>query len=288
MATHKKRRSKLSKTTRAAQFFQKDEVELHQYCLDKKVKLAEAIREAVFDGLKFRRLLAGELDRDELDQSGRPVKLPDLTLDTLNDAIQARLGGIEETLKAVLPRERGETGRVGKEAVAQDPMATSRPVKDIDLFKQFFGSLAEHIYFLRLESEFTFRLTYCIRELVKEFLVREKLLPKVPLDQLPAEGPEHRARLEKLLKVIANNEIKIQDGKAQEALKNIRAGTTPSMSSGDPSDYSSGSLKDMTPQRGFNPTQEMLDEIVQEINLDAVLDHLANEEGGYLDENPTS
>jgi hypothetical protein len=216
--------------------------------------MAEAIREAVFDGLKFRRLLAGAPDKDEYDKSGRSVKRSDLTLDTLNDAIQARLGGIEETLKMVLPEARGEAGGAGKDAIAQERMADSRPVSDIDLFEKFFGPLAEHIHFLRLESEFTFRLTYCVRELVKEFLVREKLLPKVPREQLPSDDTQRQAALEKLLAEMVMDEVEVRDWKAQEALRNIRAGTTPRMIESVPLGDSSGGVKDGLQPRGFDST----------------------------------
>ena len=276
MPTHSKRRKKLSSRARSGQLYYRDELDLIKWRQANGEKWAATLREAVYDGLKYRRLLVGIPDADELDGKGQPMRRKILDLDALNETIQARLDRMEEGFKreALVVRD---SAQISGDRASYNPLdATSLRT----LVEEMLGPIAGHLHSLHLESEFTFRLAYCLREFVKEYLVR----PHIHAPDKKSPVPGRDAVINRSPKqIIVDQQIEF-DGMALEALKRIRSGDIFKKHS-DRAAQAHGpaappAREGESRQRG-NPRQLNLDDIASEVDLE-FLDYQQNLHGGEV------
>jgi hypothetical protein len=206
----------LSSRPRSGQLYYRDELDLNEWRRANNENWASSVREAVYDGLKYRRLLTGLPDADELDVKGRPMHRHILDLDALNETIQARLDRIEAGLKKDAPDDR-ESAQTPSGGPGRGPLDAASLRATVE---EMLGPVAEHLHALHLESEFTFRLAYCVREFIKEYLVRPRLTAQGK--ESPAQGRDALIVRSLDQKIIA--EQTEFDGLALEALRRILSG----------------------------------------------------------------
>jgi hypothetical protein len=230
VGTNKKRRAKLSKTVRSVRLYYRDDQDIFNLSNQTGEDFSIHFREVVYDGLLYRRLLAGIPDTE----NGKPAEAP-MSVSALHESLTDRLGQLEEGLREMLSTR----GSVPPDGMSVEPSAAIPEVReresarrealaylltDPGFFEEMFAPLAEHLHLLRVESEFTFRLAYCIREFTKRYLVRHQLEAQLPSEKRPAPGAGQDSNFVKELEALMVAEQIEYDGRAQVALKAIRSG----------------------------------------------------------------